>query len=460
MSEHDLVVRFTGKTSGRGPFMWGQIAIWDVLQWKPPGDTSLNRLGQWEVPAGVTMDRLADALRALIERHDSLRSVYYETSEGLVQEVRGDGELTVEVHEIGAADAGDVARTVGEDLRGIYFDRAADLPVRLAVAVRDGEPEVLLGSFSHMAVDASSFGIVSADLVALMRGETLAPPGQQPLERAEYEGSGIGRSREERALAFWSAHVAKIPRSMLARVRGGNPPDFVWALLDSPAMALAARSLAWRFALEPGVVLLGGASLLLAAYTGEEEAALRMIVATRFQPAARELVGAFNQNALFHVDIVDEPLEAYLRRAANAQLLSFRNSEYHPRKLEALVSEVSASRGFDADGYCFLNDVRTAFERIAEPDLIAAESLVGRVEEALPGSRLEQLPDGSPTKGANLFLYLHDTAEQAYLRLGTERAFLTPRGPIDYLRDLERLIVRAAREPGITVTRLASEFTG
>lgn len=451
---NEVALPFHGSTSGTGPLTWGQTAIWDVLAWLGPDAVTLNRLAWWELAAGTTdLDRVMHALSALVERHDSLRSRYFQGPDGPLQEVDSTGELSLRIYVHEDEGPAPSRENVGEQLRQEPFDDAHDLPIRFGLVTRAGVPEALFASISHMAVDGSSFPILSADLLELLAGRELGPAGQQPLERAEYEASETGLARERRALGFWADRLGDLPEPMLLHAGRADQPDFLWARMDSPAMALAARSLAARFAVEAGTPVLAGLALVLAGYTGETETALRLIVATRFLPASRNLVGAFNLNALFRVSVRVEPISAFVQQTAGAQLSALRNCEIDPRKLDVLMAQTARSRGLEgSEGYCFVNDVRLERQRYGAADPVVASELAAGIEAALPRTRISELPPGNAPKTANLFVHVHDTSEQAYLRLGGERRFLGPHGPAGFLRDLEQTLVRAADNPDLPAT--------
>jgi hypothetical protein len=425
--------------------MWGQLAIWDVLRWLPPHDTSLNMLGCCDVPADLTTGQVLEALGALVERHDVLRSRFRDGPDGPVQQVTAEGDLVVEIREAGAAPVEDCVDRYGEELRARPFDDAAGPPLRPLVLTEHGRPVLVLLAVSHMAVDGWSLQIVTGDLTALLAGEPLPPPGQQPLERARYEAGEQAALREKQALAYWAEHIERLPARMIARVRGERAPDFTWAGIGSPALARAAESVSLRCGTEPGVVLLGATALLLSAYTGEPDAALRTIVSTRFLPASRRLVAAFNQNALFHIGRSDETFPGFVSRCRKAALLAYRHSEYDPRELEAMIGVIARRRGLLADGYCFFNDTRFGATRpTAGPDPAAADTVAADVPGRLAETVITVPETPNTPKGANFFLFLHRLDDTAELALCVENGFLTPRAPADFLRDLERLVVRGA----------------
>ncbi|RAJ43052.1 condensation domain-containing protein [Kitasatospora sp. SolWspMP-SS2h] len=457
---HTIPLRFDTDRAGTGPLIWGQIAIWDVIGWLPPDDASLNALVEWPVPDGRSVDDVLTALRTLVERHDSLRTLVSEGPDGPRQRVLGTGSFDIGVHDLGSGPVADAVAELGPALHDVPFDYGTDLPLRVVLLTRGDEPLLLLLSVSHMAVDGWSFTIVQSDFERLIAGETLDPPGQQPLERAEYEASAQAIARESKALDFWAGHMATVPARMIATKRGANDPDFTCATIDSPALAAATRSLAIRCGIDAGAVLQGAVALLLAAYTGEQEAVMRKIVATRFQPGSRSMVAPFNQNALFRIDITDEPFTAFLGRCVRAAMLAYWHSEYHPRKLESMVAAVAGGRGITPDGYCFFNDARFAASSPAAPDPAAADAAAAGLADLLPRTTVTEERMAKTPKGANFFADLFDLGDRALLHLYVENGFFAPRGPADFLRDVERLLARAAAGGESTSVRtLYAEFS-
>ncbi|MFD7985710.1 condensation domain-containing protein [Kitasatospora indigofera] len=451
------LVRFRADCPPTTPLAWGQLAFWDVLRWLPEGDDSPNLYRWLTVPAGTRPEQVPAALRVLVERHQALRSHYFEQDGTPVQHVLGEGELRVAVHEATGPDLAAEAQGLGERLRRGATDHAHDLPLRAAVLNRDGAPAAVVLTISHLAVDAWSFRIVLRDLATLLAAGTpadhvLPPRARQPAERARYERSEAGLRREAATLAHWERRLRVVPPAMLEKSPRSLTTGRDWASVDSPAMALALRAIAARTGVTPGTSLVALLGLLLAVRTGEPEAALRLIVATRFAPEDRDYVGAFNQNALLHLRVADEPLEQYLRGAVTTVLAAHRRCEADPRRVEQLVADIAAERGFTPDSYCFFNDVSFHGDRpprtAARPDGPAgAEPGPAAVLAALPLTRLEQLPRQDPQKGAKLFLSLHRLDETCLITLSLDPAFLGRHRATDLLGDLERLVVLAATDP-------------
>lgn len=440
---HRVTVAFHAPHGDRGPLTWGQTAIWEVLRWLPPGDASLNLLAGCEVEPGRDLDDVLAAVRALVERHDALHTLFPrdDRDEGKpVQVVVRSGELEVAVHETGARSPANVAAYAGARLRDVPFDVGGELPLRVAVVTRQGVPVRVILAMSHLAVDGWSAKIVCDDLRTLLSAPSaLGPPAEQPLVRAAYEASERARQRERRAFDYWAGAVRELPRVWLEDLRQGGEARQGWSEIRSRALSRAVHALAARAGVTPGMVLQATVALLLGLYKGEDDVALRLIVSTRFKPETRRFVGAFNQNALLRLRLRHESFSGFLSHAGRAALAAYSTCEYDPVRLEELVARVTAERGIGTDGYCFYNDIRfdapaaPAGRHLSPPEYHA---LLDETELVEPSHDTDQ-------KGATFFLYVHELSERAVLTLCADRRFLGPRGPADFLLDLEWLAVEA-----------------
>ncbi|TKA00310.1 condensation domain-containing protein [Actinacidiphila oryziradicis] len=445
------------------PLAWGQLAYWDVLRWLPEGDDSPNLYRWVPVPAGTRLDHVNAALRVLIERHQALRTSYFEQDGRPTQQVLPEGELRVGVSEATGPHLAEDAEALGGRLRRGATDHARDLPVRAAVLTRGAAPVAVILVISHLAVDAWSFRIVLRDLRTLLDApapseHALPARARQPAERARYELSEAGLRRQAATLAHWERRLRAASPTMLEKSPRTEAAGRDWATIDSPAMALALRGLAARAGTSPSTALVALLGLLLAFRVGEAEATVRLIVATRFAPEDRDYVGAFNQNGLLHLRVAEGTLERYLRTAVGTVLAAHRRCEADPRKVEQLVADIAAERGFIPDSYCFFNDVSFHGDRAARTGQESAPGDSMAVTTALPRTQLEQLPRDDPQKGSKLFFSLRRLDATCLITLCLDPAFLGDYRATDLLGDLERLLVSAVTDPAAEVGGLRQSF--
>lgn len=425
---------------------WGQVAIWDVLQWLGPDTASLNQAAVRAVPAGRDLDDVRDAFRHLIQRHESLRTGFTESGGELRQHVDASVELDVPVYLAEDAEqSAELAERVAAELAGEPFDLASRRPLRCAVIAVGTVPAHVVLTVSHMAVDGGSMRILTADLETVLRGEyeALPPRARQPLERAAYESSAEGVAREERTLRHWRRTGQAGAAATMSALPAPADEDLDWAEIDSLAMGEATRVLAERSGAGPAVVVLGCIGRLLADLAGEQSPVIRSLTATRFNPLDQDYVGAFNQNALLRLPTEEDGVADYLRRASTAFLAGLRACEADPRRAEAMLGLAAQDRGFTAGSYCFFNDIATGRGAVApEPGtpLPAPED----IEAARAHTVARPLPYAGRQIDSKFFVFLRSLTPTVSVRLCKDRRFLSETDTVGFLRTLERLMVDAA----------------
>ncbi len=419
-----------------GPLCWAQRAMWEVITWLPEGDTSLNLGKRVNVPAGLSLNTVLEAVATLMGRHDSLHTGYMATGEGPEQHVTHEGEQPVIVHDSKGQWTEPEVATLHEELLDGPFPPANWQQLRIAVLTHRSSPHHILLAISHLALDAWSLDIVVGELQSMLVPDPLPlpPTAQQPLDRAAFEATPRGQALNEATLAYWSGIVRSAPRSMLEQA--AEPHAAAWARLTSGELASALLQLADQNRTTASLVLLTSVARLLGQITHQSEAVLRLIVATRFRPESRELVGAFNQNAVFRLPLADSDFADLLRQGSRAAMKAYRNCECDPVALEEAIAAIAYDRGFEADGYCFFNDV----SQMARPAAHAPQALDWNSPTLVGEFQSPVVP-----KGAKFFLNVQQTSAPCQLTLYADRAFIAPYDPVSVLQELVRQIATEAK---------------
>ncbi|MET8139916.1 condensation domain-containing protein [Sphaerisporangium sp. NPDC005288] len=433
--------------------MRAQTMFWNWLQTRPPMSDTLNLVGTCEAPANCGLSEVLDAIRALVERHDALRTHFFEEDGLPVQEVVRSGELRIAVHTIRPGEADTVVDRIKRAFEAQPFDMTGQLPVRAAVVTdQDGTPLTVVLAASHMAVDGWSFQIVSDDLTALLEpGRTLPPRAQQPLERAAYEATAGALRREERALRHWTRSLRELPRTWLEDLPPGAGEPLC-ADMTSPALAAALSLLRSRTRMSSAMILQAATALLLGLYRDENEVGVQLQVAPRFRPETRELVGAFNLPGMFRVRLRDEPFSIFLAHAAAASMKAYANCECDPQKVAALYVRAKTERGITTTGRCMVNALASGFETDVSAD---PPHSLDSIEKALSQTRVTDR-SLDLALGAKFYLYILDVSDEVLLRLSADRKFLPPR---QFLLDLEWLVLEGLKSdagPADLATALAA----
>ena len=182
---------------------------------------------QYNVPAPVRVhgeldgSALAAALRAIVERHESVRTVFEEVDGEPRQVVLEDVAVplaTVDLTGLGPdARERELERLVRDDARR-PFDLERELPLRAGLLELAPDDHVILFTMHHIASDAWSMGILKRELGALYeacrRGEP-SPLDPLPIQYADYahwQRQWLRGPALEQQLSYWRRQLAGLPR--------------------------------------------------------------------------------------------------------------------------------------------------------------------------------------------------------------------------------------------------------
>lgn len=345
-------------TSSRtAPLTWGQQGIWKAVERNPPAQ--FNAGVALAVPSGCQSDTsvMAAAVGRLIRRHQALRTRILIVDGEPRQVVERAGLPDVDVLE--AADE-DIPRLVYQ-LRAIPFDYTrGDLPVRIVLTTNGGAVRYVLLSICHMAVDLFAVDLVCRDLLALVAGDPVPPPGLQPSDLAHRQRTPAGQRRTASAVEYWSTQVRRLTAPMFARVESAASPRFRSALLVSPAAGAAARLIADRHGVSDGVVLQHACVSLLRRVTGHRACHLMTFSNNRFWPEHDDVVTTMTQVGLFVSDQDPKtPFDEALRQTERAVLLAHRHAYYDQHELDGEVKRLRQNLRSGLSMDCYFNDARS-----------------------------------------------------------------------------------------------------
>lgn len=289
------------------PLSYAQERLWFIHQ-LDPGGTGYNVPGAVRMAGALEIGRLQLAFALLIQRHESLRTVFGSDQGRAYQRVLDAvdfrlGHADLSAHE--AASRADLARALCEAEAAVPFDLATGPLIRGQVIRLAEDDHVLMLNLHHIVCDGWSIGVLVNELGetlhALQHGREHALP-LLPIQYADY----AIRQREwlecdgilERQLAYWRNQLAGIPDLLdlatdyprpAVRSAAGATQRF---LIDSPLSA-ALRQLAARRNDTLFMVLLAAVKVLLYRYTAEEDICVGTAVANRRQAETEGLIGMF-----------------------------------------------------------------------------------------------------------------------------------------------------------------------
>ncbi|MFJ3671347.1 amino acid adenylation domain-containing protein [Streptomyces sp. NPDC090106] len=303
----------------------------------------------WRLRGTVDVAALASAVGDVLERHESLRTVFPSVDGVPRQRVLPPAS----VFSVAATTESRLAADVGGFVR-VPFDLAADAPVRVRLfTVAPGE-SVLALSFHHIAVDRWSLGPLLRDLRHAYRARCEgAEPGWADVQvryqdYARWQRACLGEesdpsSTAARELAFWEKTLRGLPdevplpvdrpRSGRAAARCGSVPVTVDAATHRRAVDLAREQ---RTSLL--VVALAAWAGTLTGLGAGPDVPVGTPVTGRNDTALDEVVGFFVNTLVLRVDTSGDPTFRDLLGRAREVLLDAVDHQELPfeRLVEAL----------------------------------------------------------------------------------------------------------------------------
>ncbi|MGY0057918.1 amino acid adenylation domain-containing protein [Streptomyces sp. LZ34] len=337
------------------PLSFAQRRLWFLHKLEGPSAT-YNMPLALRLTGTVDAEALHAALRDLVGRHESLRTVFPEV----------DGEPHQSVLDVAEADFGWERRPVSEaDLPAALeetarhgFDLSSEVPVRAWLFEVGPSDSVLLLLVHHIAGDGWSMGPISRDIMAAYtaRAQGDAPRWPElPVQYADYtlwQRELLGDESDpdsvySQQVGYWREQLADLPelvslpadrpRPVVASYEGTHLEFALDPELHQRLVALARRSGATVF-----MVLQAGMAALLTRLGAGSDIPLGSGVAGRTDEALEDLVGLFVNTFVLRTDTSGDPsFEELLGRVRVASLAAY---EHQDVPFEHLVELLNPQR--------------------------------------------------------------------------------------------------------------------
>nr|QCE43603.1 nonribosomal peptide synthetase subunit 2 [Cystobacter sp. SBCb004]QCE43607.1 nonribosomal peptide synthetase subunit 2 [Expression vector pArg23-V1]QCE43611.1 nonribosomal peptide synthetase subunit 2 [Expression vector pArg235-V1]QCE43616.1 nonribosomal peptide synthetase subunit 2 [Expression vector pArg2345-V2]QCE43622.1 nonribosomal peptide synthetase subunit 2 [Expression vector pArg2345-V1]QCE43628.1 nonribosomal peptide synthetase subunit 2 [Expression vector pArg2345-V1-BsaI]UEN69 len=248
----------------------------------------------------VSFERLAQALSALVVRHEVLRTAYVEDGNTLSQKI-----LDAVAVEMASSDLSPIApserqaavdRLLGADLAR-PFALAAGENVR-ARLVRFSEDEHLLClCLHHIALDGWSISVLLRELGSLYRGQPLQPLPLRYVDFACWQRDVLEKRFAEQ-LDYWKAELRELPRQLELPWDHPRPPrqDYRGASARRPLsgeLRAALKQVAERYDVTDFMLYLTSFQLWLGRLSNSCDVVVGTPVANRHYNGVESIVGLF-----------------------------------------------------------------------------------------------------------------------------------------------------------------------
>ncbi|QIB43052.1 non-ribosomal peptide synthetase [Streptomyces aureoverticillatus] len=442
------------------PLSFAQRRLWFISRFEGPSAT-YNLPFLMRLTGTLDSGALESAVRDVLERHESLRTLIVENADGVpAQEVveMADVRFGMPVVEV---EPSAMDEAVAKEA-GYVLDLATEIPLR-ATLLKAGEQEhVLVLLIHHIASDGESMGPLARDLAeaysARLKGEE---PGWEelPVQYIDYtmwQRELLGDEHDPESVLsaqvdYWRGELAGVPQPLQLPADRPRPPvashdgDGVSLTVD-PELIVRIEALARERDVTVPMVMQAALMVTLQHLGAGEDIALGSTVAGRTDDDLTDLIGFFVNTWVLRADLSGSPtFEKLLAQVQDKALAAYDNQD---APFERLVEILNPER---STAYHPLFQVMFTWETEAAMDL------------ELPGltTRLEVLSTAT-AKFDLEFNYFYDPAKRAMLIHLEYATDLFDRATAEavtqrYLRVVEQLIAEPARPVGLVDILRADE---
>ncbi|WP_407698168.1 condensation domain-containing protein, partial [Streptomyces jumonjinensis] len=450
-STRTVTVPYSGGVERRGPATMGQTNMIRCILRDDPVQINIHDV--WPVPAGTRLESAVDALRALVVRHEALRTVFPHASgtAPCEQMVSAEGEFTVTVldHEHLPREPARYAESVARQARADRFLLDREFPLRISLVALAGAPVHVALAASHAATDGSALAVLREEWLLLLAGEPLPPlTALAPLDLAAEEAAPAGLRKSEASLRYWERIIRTGPQAMFAEPGAtGTDVRVPQLTLRSRRGARALALVAERTGSLPSTVLLTAWCALIAHRTDQTACVAAVPTSNRYTPRLARSVNTVSQDALLSLDVQVPSFDALLSKAWGAALNAYRHSQFDSLSLWEMIGRTTVERGSHFARDIVFNDVSTLPATLATA---TAQDAAGPEPELCWGQ--EQV---LPTR---VLTFVYQTAPMLHLSIWADPALFTRDEAEGFLTGLVQLL-EAVGEEDVKLTSL-TEVTG
>ena len=279
---------------------------------------------------GIDAERLANALRALVRRHPTLRTAVDDTGMQRVLEDSASSHLTVHDHRSSAPDVAErVAREVRERMEHQMLDASAGHLLDVELTLLPGGAAVLHVDIDIIAADAVSFRLLLGDLARLYEDPAdLAGPAAYSYRRylADKKASTrLTRSLDER---YWRGRASSLPMPPQLPQRPGGPLAGAELRTTRRALTIDAErrehfeAAARSSEVTPAALHAALLAVVIGRWSGASRFLLNVPLFNRrpLHPDVDRLVGDFSSSLLVPVDLSGKDSLEDIARALQEEL--------------------------------------------------------------------------------------------------------------------------------------------
>ena len=309
------------------------------------GLTNYNMPGVLIIEGNLDRVGLTDSFKALVKRHEALRTSFEMIDDKPVQRIHREVEFGISYTE---GMEKDLDNMIKEFVKPFDLKHAPLLRLGL---VKLGEARyALLIDMHHIISDGVSVGVIINELTKLYRGENLEPVKVQYKDFAAWQNSLIENGAMEKQEEYWidtfsdEIPVLNMPLDYLRPPVQSFEGDRISFRLDE-ALTKELNKLAEDNGATLYMTLLAVYNTLLYKYTGQEDIVVGSPIAGRRHADLHDIVGMFvNTLAMRNKPEGNMTFISFLQSVKENSIKAFENQDY---QFEELLEKLDINRNLD-----------------------------------------------------------------------------------------------------------------
>jgi len=307
-----------------------------------------------QVQGQLDLDAVEQAVTAIIQRHEPLRTVFAEHTQQPVQVIRDEFDFCLQRLDLSTLDTDARAQRINELIAeecAKPFDLTSDLMIRasyLQLAAQNEQAQgILLFNMHHIAADGWSLGLLVDEFMAFYQAIVrnslveLEPLGDQYGDYAHWQAEYLRGAGMSAQLEYWSQQLEDapvlhslpldFPRPASKQHRGTRVNSMLPAALSESLQALARDN-----QVTPFIIIHAGISLLLSQHSNQDDILIGTPSANRTQPGLEKLIGFFVNTLVLRTSTNFDTFQDYLAHVKRVNQEALANQDVPFEKMVEL----------------------------------------------------------------------------------------------------------------------------
>lgn len=311
--------------------------------------TNYNITSQFNLNGKLVKDRLKDAFKELIKRHESLRTSFHTIQDEPMQKIHECVDFDIEYHEFDNSDDEDIREKIDNMINNFIrpFDLSKAPLLRAKLIKIDNNTHKLITDIHHIISDGVSEEILISELIKLYRLEEL------PLQRIQYKDyvmwqkEQVKTEKYKKQEKYWTELFNKeVPilnmttdyqRPNIRNFEGDSITFDIDNIITEKLKQISKENNATLY-----ILLLTAYNILLHKYTGQEDIVIGSPIVGRTHSDLENVVGMFvNTLVMRNYPKSDMTFKEFLLQVKENTLKAFKNQDY---QFDDLVSKLNIKR--------------------------------------------------------------------------------------------------------------------